>query len=139
MVSIGAYKYWRDNLNSNVSSTLLIESASFVYWRKQMGKRYQGRGGGGRGRGGSRASTNQKGLTGESASAANYQAPNVGYEDQVFSHGTTKVAATFTVVLTKLCSDTILASLVSTAVNVAAAFVVSCEKTWSSHPTVGAR
>ena len=46
--------------------------------------------------------TNQKGSTGESVSAANYRAPSVGYEDQVFSHGTTKAAATFTVVLTKL-------------------------------------
>ena len=67
-----------------------------------MGKRYQGRGGGGRGRDGSRASTNQKGSTGESTSAANYRAPTVGYEDQVFSHGTTKAAAIFTSVLTKL-------------------------------------
>ena len=67
-----------------------------------MGKRYQGRGGGGRGRGGSRASTNQKGLMGESASAANYRAPTVGYEYQVLSHGTMKAAATFTAVLTKL-------------------------------------
>ena len=67
-----------------------------------MGKRYQGRGGGGRGRGGSRTSTNQKGSTGESASTTNYCAPTVGYEDQVFLHGTTKAAATFTAVLTKL-------------------------------------
>ena len=67
-----------------------------------MGKCYQGRGGGGRGRGGSKALTNQRGLTGESASTANYRAPTVGYEDQVLSHGTTKVAATFTAVLTKL-------------------------------------
>ena len=67
-----------------------------------MGKRYQVRVDGGRGRGGSRALTNQKGSTGEIASTANYCAPTVGYEDQVFSHGTTKAAATFTAVLTKL-------------------------------------
>ena len=67
-----------------------------------MGKHYQGRGGGGRGRGGSRASTNQKGSTGDSASAANYRAPTAGYEDQVFLHGTMKAAAIFTAVLTKL-------------------------------------
>ena len=57
-----------------------------------MGKRYQGRGGGGRGRGGSRASTDHMSSTGESASTTNYRAPTVGYEDQVFSHGTTKAA-----------------------------------------------
>ena len=67
-----------------------------------MGKHYQGRGGGGRGRGGSKALANQSGSTGESASTANYRAPAVGYEDQVFSDGTTKTAATFTAVLTKL-------------------------------------
>ena len=67
-----------------------------------MGKCYQGRGGGGRGRGGLRASTNQKGSRGESAPTANYRAPTVGYKDQFFSHGTTKAAATFTAVLTKL-------------------------------------
>ena len=67
-----------------------------------MGKRYQDRGGGGRGRGGSKVSTNQRGLTGESESTANYRTPTVGYEDQVFSHGTTKAAAMFTAVLTKL-------------------------------------
>ena len=67
-----------------------------------MGKRYQGQGGAGRGRDGSKAATNQRGLRGESASTANYRAPTVGYEDQVFSHGTTKAAAMFTAVLTKL-------------------------------------
>ena len=69
-----------------------------------MGKRYQDQGGGGRGRGGSKALTTQRGLTGESASTANYRVPTVGYEDKVFSHGTTKAAATFTGVLTKLAS-----------------------------------
>ena len=67
-----------------------------------MGKHYQGQGGGGRGRGGSKSSKIQRGLMGESASTAHYRAPTVGYKDQVFSHGTTKVAATFTAVLTKL-------------------------------------
>ena len=67
-----------------------------------MGKRYQGQGGGGRGRGESKALTNQRGSMGENASTTNYRAPTVGYEDQVFSHGTTKAAAMFTVVLTKL-------------------------------------
>ena len=77
-----------------------------------MGKRYQGQGDRGRGRGGSKASTNQRGSMGESASTANYRAPTVGYEDQVFSHGTTKAAAMFTAVITKLARMVLLQSWV---------------------------